>query len=150
MMTRFFEDYPVGLSDKFGPIDIEQDEMIAFAKQWDPQPFHIDADAARSSIYGEIIASGWYTCAIAMRELVNHFLSPASSLGSPGLDTLRWLAPVHAGDRLWLRCEVIEARASRSKPDRGILKTRIELLPDGGDPVLSMVAGNFVLRRGRH
>jgi len=148
MKSRFFEDYPVGMIEQFGPIEIVETDMIAFARAWDPQPFHIDPQAARTSIYGGIIASGWFTCVVAMKELVTHYLSSASSLGSPGLDQLHWLAPVRGGDQLWLSCEVVEARPSQSKPDRGIVKTKIELHPETGAPVLSMIASNFVLRRG--
>jgi acyl dehydratase len=147
MPTKFFEDYAVGEEAKYGPIEVENDAMIEFARQWDPQPFHVDPVAARNSLYGGIIASGWFTCALAMKTLVVNYLSPESSLGSPGLDNLQWLAPVRAGDALWLHCVVLEARPSKTKPDRGILKTKIELSSTGGQQVLSMVATNFVLRR---
>lgn len=147
MPARFFEDYRVGEEAKYGPIEVSNASMIEFARQWDPQPFHVDPVAAQNSIYGGIIASGWYTCALAMRTLVTHYLSPESSLGSPGIDSLKWIAPVRAGDELWLHCVVLEARPSNSKPDRGILKTNIELSTTIGQPVLSMIATNFVLRR---
>lgn len=147
MPTKFFEDYTVGEEAKYGPIEVDSASMTEFARQWDPQPFHVDPIAARTSMYGGIIASGWFTCALAMRTLVVNYLSPESSLGSPGLDSLKWLAPVRAGDELWLHCVVLEARPSHSKPDRGILKTNIELSSATGQLVLSMVATNFVLRR---
>lgn len=148
MATHFFEDYTIGDEVRYGPIAVDEEEMITFARQWDPQPFHIDAQAAQQSIYGGIIASGWFTCVLAMRELVANYLSPESSLGSPGLDSLQWLAPVRAGDQLWLHCGVVDARPSRTKSDRGIIKTKIEMSPEGESPVLSMIATNFVLRRG--
>ncbi|WP_298210491.1 MaoC family dehydratase [Ferrimicrobium sp.] len=147
MSTHFFEDYQVGAEVRFGPIMVDPEEMVAFARQWDPQPFHIDPQAASQSIYGGIIASGWFTCVLAMRELVANYLSPESSLGSPGLDDLQWRAPVRAGDRLWLACTVVEARPSQTRADRGIVKTRIEMSQEGAPPALSMVATNFVLRR---
>lgn len=147
MDDRYFEDYVAGNIERFGPVDIDEEEMVDFARRYDPQPFHIDPVAARGSIYGELIASGWFTCAITMRELVARYLSPSSSLGSPGLESLAWLAPVTAKERYWVSCEILETRPSRSKPDRGILRTRIELESESGTKVLSMITLSMVKRR---
>lgn len=147
MDDRYFEDYVTGSIERFGPVDIDEEEMVDFARRYDPQPFHVDPVAARGSIYGELIASGWFTCAITMRELVARYLSPSSSLGSPGLESLAWLAPVTAKERYWVSCEILETRPSRSKPDRGILRTRIELESDSGTKVLSMITLSMVKRR---
>lgn len=148
MEDRYFEDYVPGAKARFGPIDIDEEEMVAFARRYDPQPFHVDPVAAKESIYGELIASGWFTCAITMRALVSQYLSPHSSLGSPGLESLSWLAPVTANERYWVLCTVLETRVSRSKPDRGIVRTLIELERESGTKVLSMVTLSLMKRRG--
>ncbi|MGY1814105.1 MaoC family dehydratase [Blastococcus sp. SYSU D00820] len=147
MTDRWFEDYPVGAVAEYGPLTVDEAEVVDFGRRYDPQPFHVDAEAAAAGPFGGLIASGWQTCALMMRLFATEYLSPVSSLGSPGVDELRWLAPVRPGDRLTLRTTVEEARLSRSKPDRGLLRTRIELLDQRGQSVLSMVAMNLVLSR---
>jgi acyl dehydratase len=144
---RWFEDYLVGTTSEFGPLRVDQAEVVEFGRHFDPQPFHVDAEAAAAGPFGGLIASGWHTCALMMRLLAEEYLSPASSLGSPGIDELRWLLPVRPGDELTLRTTVEETRVSRSKPDRGILRTRIELLNQVGDVVLRMYAMNLVRTR---
>jgi len=144
---RYFEDYAVGASDEHGPIRVEEAEVIEFGQRFDPQPIHIDRAAAEAGPYGGLIASGWHTCALMMRLLVDQFLSPASSLGSPGVDELRWLRPVRPGDRLTVRTVVTEARLSRSKPDRGLIRTRVELINQAGEVALSLIAMNLVRSR---
>ena len=147
MEDYYFEDYPVGRLAKLGEISVGESEMVDFARRYDPQPFHVDKVLASQSMYGGIIASGWFTCAITMKALVENYLSPSSSLGSPGIDELKWLAPVRPGDRLSISCEVVEARESRSRPDRGVIKTRIDVSSEV--PVLTMVAVNLVLKRAQ-
>ncbi len=146
MTDRFLSDYVAGAVHEFRPFSVDAAEIVAFASQFDPQPFHVDAAAAAAeSMYGGLIASGWHTCALIMRTLVREeFFSAASSLGSPGIDELRWLLPVRPGDELTLRATVLEVRASRSKPDRGIVRSRLELTNSDGALVTSMVASNFV------
>jgi acyl dehydratase len=144
---RWFEDYPVGTTGEYGPIRVAEDDVVDFGRRFDPQPFHVDADAAAAGPFGGLIASGWHTCALMMRLLATEYLSPSSSLGSPGVDELRWRAPVRPGDELSLRTTVLDARLSRSKPDRGLLHTRVELVDGGGTVVLSMVAMNLVRTR---
>jgi len=135
---RFFEDYPVGEVAEFGDHLVTEAEIVEFATRYDPQPFHIDREAAAGSIYGGLIASGWMTAACAMRMLADHYLSPLSSLGSPGIDELRWLRPVRPGDRLRMRVTVLESQRSRSKPDRGIVRFLQEVLDPEGRPVMTL------------
>ncbi len=147
MSERWFEDYPVGTTGEYGPIRVTEDDVVDFGHRFDPQPFHVDAEAAAAGPFGGLIASGWHTCALMMRLYADEYLSPVSSLGSPGIDELRWRAPVRPGDELTLRTAVEDARVSRSKPDRGLLRTRIELVGGDGTVVLSMVAMNLVRTR---
>ncbi len=148
MTDRYFEDYPPGSTAELGPITVSAEDVLAFARQYDPQPFHVDPDAAARSMYGGLIASGWHTCALMMRVLVTEgYLSPASSLGSPGIDDLRWLLPVRPGDRLTVRATVREARRSQSKPDRGIVRTLVQVINQDGGVAMSLVATNLVAAR---
>lgn len=144
---RYFEDYIPGAVHEFGPITVEEAEIISFAKRFDPQPFHTDPEAAKKSVYGGLIASGWHSASLMMRLFVDHYLSRVSSLGSPGLDQLRWLEPVRPGDTLSVRVTVTEARRSRSKPDRGILHSYCETLNQHGKVVMTMKALNLLMCR---
>jgi acyl dehydratase len=144
---RYFEDYVPGSVHAFGPVVVAQKDIIAFAERFDPQVFHVDPDAAENTVYGGLIASGWHTASLMMRLLVDHYLSHVASLGSPGIDELRWLEPVRPGDALSVRVTVVEARRSNSKPDRGIVRSFIEVLNQKGEMVMSMKAVNFVLCR---
>lgn len=134
---RFFEDYIVGESRTFGDYLITEEEVREFAGRYDPQPFHVDPEAARKSHFGGLIASGWNTAAISMRLMVDGFVSGRSSLGSPGVDELRWHQPVRPGDRLKVRSTIVEARRSRSKPDRGLLRVKYETLNQRDEVVMS-------------
>ncbi len=125
---RYFEDYVEGLVAEYGPVAVDADEIIDFGRRYDPQAFHVDPVRAAQGEFGGLIASGWQTAGLMMRLLVDHFLSPVASLGSPGVDELRWLVPVRPGDRLSARVTVVEARRSRSKPHVGIVRTSIEML----------------------
>ncbi len=133
---RFFEDFQPGEVLEFGDYLITEDEIVEFAKRYDPQPFHIDAQAAAASIYGGLIASGWMTGSIVMRMLVDHFISPASSLGSPGVDEIRWTKPVRPGDRLKLRVTIVDTKRSQSKPDRGVVQVQQEAINQDGETVM--------------
>lgn len=145
---RWFEDYRPGMVLEFGAVRVDEAEVIDFARRYDPQPFHIDAEAAAQGAYGGLIASGWHTGSLMMRLLVENYLSPVSSLGSPGLDELRWLAPVRPGDTLSVRVTILEARRSQSKPDRGLVRALMEVLNQRREVVMSMKALNFTLCRG--
>jgi acyl dehydratase len=135
---RYFEDYPVGEIASFGDHAITEQEVIEFARRYDPQPFHVDADAARDTFYGGLIASGWMTASVAMRMLVDHYISPLASMGSPGIDELRWIKPVRPGDRLRMRVTVMGARRSQSKPDRGMVHFLQEVLNQDGETVATL------------
>ena len=145
---RYFEDYVVGSVLRFGPITVEEQEMIAFARQFDPQYFHTDPEAAKSSIFGGLVASGFHTCSLMMRLYAEHYLSEASSLASPGMDELRWPTPVRPGDRLSVRVTVQDAMRSRSKPDLGIVHSFIEVLNQAEKVVFSAKCVNFMRCRG--
>lgn len=147
MSERWFEDYVVGTTSEHGSIGVDEAELLDFGRRFDPQPFHVDRDAAAAGPYGGLIASGWHTCALMMRLLAEEYLSPVSSLGSPGIDELRWIRPVRPGDELHLRVTVEEARVSRSKPDRGLVRTRVELVDQAGEVVLRLLAMNLIRTR---
>lgn len=144
---RYFEDYAAGLTVEYGAATLEADEIVAFGRRYDPQPFHVDPERAAQGPVGGLIASGWQTAAVMMRLLVEHFLSSVASLGSPGVDELRWLAPVRPGDTLSIRVTVIEARRSRSKPDRGLIRTLIEVLNQRREVVMTMKGMTMMLCR---
>jgi acyl dehydratase len=145
--NRYFEDYVAGAVHEFGSIAVEEAEIIAFAQRYDPQVFHTDPAAAQQTIYGGLIASGWLTASLMMRLFADHFLSRVASLGSPGVDELRWLKPVRPGDTLSLRVTVLETNRSRSKPDRGAVHSFIEVLNQKDEVVMSMKAVNLFLCR---
>ena len=141
---RYFDDYPPGASSDCGSFSVSEAEIISFATQFDPQPFHVDPGAAARGPFGGLIASGWHTAALVMRQIVEHYLSAEASLGSPGLDELRWPEPVRPGDTLRVRVTPVEARRSASKPDRGILKSLIEAVNQDGRTVMRATATNFL------
>jgi acyl dehydratase len=147
MTERWFEDYVVGRTAEHGSIRVDENELVEFGRRFDPQPFHVDRESAAAGPYGGLIASGWHTCALMMRLLAQEYLSPVSSLGSPGVDELRWIRPVRPGDELFLRTTVTEARLSRSKPDRGLVRTQVELVDSSGDVVLRLLAMNLIRSR---
>ena len=140
---QYFEDYAAGAVYEFGNIKVEEAEIISFGERFDPQSFHIDAKAAAISSFGGLIASGWHTAGLAMRLLVEHYLPRNGSMGSPGVDEVRWFLPVRPGDELSVRVTIIEARLSRSKPDRGLVRTHIEVLNQDRDVAMSMKALNL-------
>jgi len=144
---RWLEDYVPGAVHELGTVAVDEAEIVDFARRFDPQPFHTDPEAAARTPFGGIIASGWHTAALMMRLYAVNYLSPASSLASPGLDELRWLRPVRPGDRLSVRVTVEDARPSTSKPDRGVVRSLIEVFNQRGEPVLTMRAVNMVARR---
>ena len=141
---RYFDDYLPGATYDCGSVSISEDEIISFARQFDPQPFHVDPAAAACGPFGGLIASGWHTAALVMRQLVDHYLPEEASLGSPGLDETRWPDPVRPGDTLRVRASVVEARRSLSRPDRGIMKTAIEAVNQDGRTVMRATAINFL------
>lgn len=144
-----WEDFEVGSVRTFGAMPVTRDAVIAFASQFDPQPFHLDDAAAAASPFGRLAASGWHTCAMAMRMMCDAYLLDSSSLGSPGVDELRWLKPVYPGDTLSLRLEVLEARPMNSRPTVGLVKCRWHVLNQDGEAVLQMEGWGMFGRRPR-
>lgn len=144
---RYFEDYRPGASYEFGTAGAGEQEIVEFARKFDPQSFHVDPAAAVDGPFGGLIASGWHTLSLMMRLLVDHYLPGSASLGSPGVDEVRWLRPVRPGDVLRVRATVLEATPSRSKPDRGLVRTGIELLNQHDETVTSLKALNFIRSR---
>jgi len=148
---KYFEDMTVGETFRAGPITVTRDEIVSFARQFDPQLFHLDEAAAARSIFGGLVASGWHTTALCQRLLVAGVVTSAgtASLGSPGVDELRWIRPVRPGDSLTLEGEVIALEPSRSKPDRGSARIRYQLTNQAGDVVLRMIGIGMIARRPR-
>jgi len=146
---RYLEDYRTGRVYEFGAIKATEGDIIEFGKRFDPQVFHTAPQAAKQTLYGGLIASGWHTASMMMRLFVDHYLSAVASLGSPGVDELRWIKPVRPDDTLKLRVTVTETKRSRSKPDRGILFSFIEVLNQNQEVVMSMKAVNLLLCRHR-
>ena len=144
---RYFEDYITGSIHEFGSVTVEKEEIIAFARRFDPQVFHTDPELAKNTIYGGLIASGWHTSGLMMRLFADHYLSKVASLGSPGVDELRWKIPVRPGDELSIRVTVLETKRSRSKPDRGIVRSFIEVINQNREVVMSIKAINLFLCR---
>ncbi|QKV78454.1 MaoC family dehydratase [Amycolatopsis sp. Hca4] len=144
MIDRYFEDYVPGVTYDCGSVEVTDAEILDFARRYDPQEFHVDAAAAADGPFGGLIASGWHTASLMMRLYAEHYLSAASSLGSPGVDELRWPRPVRPGAVLRLRATVTEARRSRTKPDRGVVRTRVEFVDGGDDVVFSASVLNLI------
>ncbi|MBZ4014580.1 MaoC family dehydratase [Streptomyces purpurogeneiscleroticus] len=144
---RYFEDYVPGAVYTYGSVVLTEEEILDFARRFDPQSFHTDPEAAADGPFKGLIASGWHTSAVMMRLYADHFVSKVASLASPGVDELRWVQPVRPGDALSIRTTILDARVSRSKPDRGIVRTGIEVLNQRDEPVLTLTAMNFFARR---
>ena len=143
----YFEDFEIDKIIEVGSRTVTEEEIIAFATQFDPQPFHVDPAAASESMYGGIIASGWHTCSLMMRMMVDGFLKEAASLGSPGVDEIRWIKPVRAGDTLFVTTTAVEARPSTSKPDRGVVHTLWQAKNQHGELVATVKGMGMYLRR---
>ena len=141
---RYFEDYIAGSVHEFGSIGVDEQEVIEFGRRFVPLSYHVDKEAAKQSIYGGLIASGWHTAALMMRLYTDHYLSQVANLGSPGIDELRWDKPVYPGDELSIRVRVVETRRSESRPDRGIVTSAIDVLNQNGAIVMRLRSVNFV------
>jgi acyl dehydratase len=147
MAMRYFEDVRVGDTDVLGSHTMTEEEIVAFARKYDPQPFHLDPEAAKASIFGGLIASGWHTCAVMMRLSVEAGRRrQAVTTGSPGIDSCRWLKPVRPGDTLTARLEVLDTWASRTRPV-GFVRSRIEMANQRGETVLVVVGISMYRRR---
>jgi acyl dehydratase len=146
--NRYFEDYVAGAVHEFGSIVVEEQEVLDFGKRFVPLSYHTDPELAKTSIYGGLIASGWHTAALMMRLYTDNYLSKVANLGSPGADELKWDRPVFPGDDLSIRVTVLETRRSESKPDRGIIRSFVEVLNQNREVVMSVKMVNFVRSRG--
>jgi acyl dehydratase len=144
---RWFEDFVPGAVYEFGKAEVAEPDIIDFASRFDPQPMHVDPEAAARGHFGGLIASGWHTAGLMMRLFVDHFLPGHASLASPGIDELRWTHPVRPGDVLHLRVTVLEATRSRSKPDRGMVRTLVEVVNQNRQVVMSLKPMNLLRRR---
>jgi acyl dehydratase len=147
MPTLTFEDFEPGQVYELGSTVVTEKEIVDFARQFDPQPFHLDPEAAKASVFGGLIASGWHTGAIWMRLYVDSLLGGASGQGSSGIEELRWLAPVRPGDTLSGRLTILEVTASERHPDRGTIRIRGEMVNQDGVTVMSMVSRGRFARR---
>jgi acyl dehydratase len=147
MSERYFEDFEPGQVLELGSRTVTEDEIIGFARQFDPQPFHVDPEAAADTVFGGLIASGWHTGAMWMRLYVDTMLGTASAQGSPGIEELRWLAPVRPGDTLHGRLTVLETTQSERRPDRGTVRIRGEMVNQDGVTVMSMTSRGHFGRR---
>lgn len=143
----YWEDFEVGSEQRFGGHVVTEQEIIEFGREFDPQPFHVDAEAAAASPFGGLIASGWQTGAFCMRMMVDNMLKHSASLGSPGLEWLRWKKPVRPGDTLSVRAVVLDRRASKSRPQVGLVKTQFEARNQHDEVVLEMVSQGMFGRR---
>ncbi len=144
-----FEDFPVGRVRELGPTaPLTREQIVEFARQYDPQRFHVDEAAARESAFGGLVASGWMTCGLAMRLYVDEVLSRAASQGSPGVEKVRWTKPVRPGDTLRLRVQVLEARPSQSKPNLGLVRSLWQMRNQADEVVLEMEGWGIFRRRG--
>lgn len=143
----YWEDLQVGQVRQLGLIKPTREDIIAFAKQFDPQPFHLDDEAAKASVFGALCASGWHTCALAMRLMVTEFLCHTSSMGSPGLENIKWLKPVFPDDELRLQTTVLETKPMGKRPDIGMTRNLWEMFNQHGDKVLHMEGWGMFRRR---
>ena len=146
---RWFEDYVTGTVQELGSVVVDEEEVVAFARQFDPQPFHLDKERAEQSTFGGLAASGWHTACMTMRVIVDCYLSDVSSEGSPGIDELRWLRPVRPGDQLTVRATVLDARRSRSRPERGIVRSQVETRNQDGEVVMHWTSAMFIRCRNQ-
>ena len=144
----YYEDIVIGSCQSFGAYRVTREEVLAFARNYDPQAFHLDDDAAAQTHFGRISASGWHTCAMTMRMMVDNMANNRQAgLGSPGVDQLRWIKPVYPGDTLRVETEILEKRRSASRPEMGIFKSRGTTFNQHDEPVLSMVSNGLIRTR---
>ncbi|MEP6740250.1 MAG: MaoC family dehydratase [Caldimonas sp.] len=146
--VRFYwEDFPVGHVREFGRYEVTREAVLAFAREFDPQPFHVDDAAAEASLFGRLAASGWHTCAMAMRMMCDAYLLESASLGSPGLEHLKWLKPVYPGDTLHVRLTVLESRPLASRPTVGMIRSAWQVMNQHDETVLTMEGFGMFGRR---
>jgi acyl dehydratase len=149
MTKRTFEDFAPGMVIETGPRLVTREEIVAFAAEFDPQPMHLDEDAARASILGGLAASGWHTCCLMMRMACDGFVLDSSSMGAPGVDEVKWLKPLRPGTSITLLTTVLEARTSKSRPEMGFVKIRMDVLDDDRQPVMTLTTSMIMGRRAK-
>jgi acyl dehydratase len=135
----YFEDFAAGSVAQYGPRTVTREEIVEFAAEFDPQPMHLDEEAARASMLGGLAASGWHTCALLMRMICDWFILDSASMGAPGVDEVKWLKPVRAGDALSIRRTVLDTRVSNSRPEMGFVKFLYELINQDGEVAMTLV-----------
>jgi acyl dehydratase len=143
----YWEDFPAGTTREFGGKSLSKEDIVRFAREYDPQPFHVDEEAAKKSVFGGLIASGWQTCGLAMRMMCDAYLLDAASAGSPGVENIRWILPVRPGDTLRVRLTVLEARVLQSKPHIGLVRNKWEMFNQKDEQVMHMEGYGMFLRR---
>jgi acyl dehydratase len=148
MPKLYFEDLVIGTVETYGTYAVTEAEVIEFASKYDPQPFHVDHEAAKSSVFGALCASGWHTCSMMMRMMVDHmFETGLASMGSPGIDELRWLKPVFPGDILSITSEFVSKSTSETRPNIGFAKTKFTVKNQHGEIKLTMIANSMIARK---
>jgi acyl dehydratase len=147
MAKRHYEDFPEGWTASFGPRTITREEIIAFAAEYDPQPMHLDEEAAKRTMLGGLAASGWHVCCFMFRMMHDGFISESASLGSPGVEEVKWLKPVRAGSALTVRCTILDKRGSKSRPEMGLVRLLSELFDEQGTRVVTQTSTLLLARR---
>ena len=147
MPKFYFEDFAVGWTAEYGPRRVTREEIVGFAAQYDPQPMHLDEEAARHTMLGGLAASGWHTCCIMMRIIADNLLVDAASMGAPGIEEVKWLRPLRPGDNLTVRGSVTTTRGSQSKPDRGFVTFLWEVSNERGEKIMTLLCPQMLLRR---
>lgn len=148
MPRLFFEDFTPGWTGTFGPVTVTKEAIVAFASEFDPQPFHMDEEAAKDTFVGALIASGWHTCSLTMRLIADGFLLDAAAQGAPGIEEVKWLRPVRPGDSLRARIRVVEARVSRNRPEIGLARFETQVLNGRDEAVMTQANWIMIARRG--
>ena len=143
----YFEDFQPGAVNEYGPRLVSREEIIAFAAEFDPQPMHLDEEAARASMLGGLAASGWHTCCMMMRMVADGFVLNSASMGAPGIDEVRWLAPLRPGRQITVRATVLDTRVSASRPDMGFVKMLFEVIDDTGVTLMTLNNSLMMARR---
>jgi len=147
MPKYYWEDFKPGAVAIYGPRLVTREEIVAFAAEFDPQPMHLDEAAASATLLGGLAASGWHVSSLIMRMMADGFIVDSSSMGGPGVEEMRWLAPLRPGTQIRLRATVLESRPSKSRPEMGLAKFRYEMLDDADNPIATMVATAMFGRR---
>jgi acyl dehydratase len=147
MAKRYYEDFPEDWTETFGPRPITRAEIVAFASEYDPQPMHLDEEAAKHTVLGVLCASGWHVCCFMFRMMYDGFIADSASLGSPGVEEMRWRKPVQPGMSLTLRCTLLDKRISKSRPEMGLARMRCELFDENGAQLATQLSTLLLARR---